>query len=664
VGLLLLDLPPVSISEVAPVEEYARRVCSPFLRGGDALILPRARAFGAFTVVRFAEQRDGVEVADRGASVVIGPRGTTALVALAGPLPSSIPHVNVHDAIAAARAVEHLPLDALRAHLAYAEIAGQGHLTWRIPAAVPDAAPTRPVIVVDAHDGRVLLRFDAVRAAGEALVHRTNPVASPALDRVALPLLPAAATTLSAPELRARSCVDRMTVKKVGSVDLHVCDLEHLANADTEGNFLVAPPIDAAATHAFSETQAFFHAATAARFFRDHGLSDVVPRPLEVIASAKWPPGWLDGSREQLGCATCPLDPMANAFYAPADPAAPSSVATVFGVDRDAIFLGLGRTRSYAVDGDIVHHEWAHAVIQHTIGLVATPKLDAQGVSFAPAAANEALADYFAAKISGDPRIGEYASGEGAEGEGSARSLSSDARCPEAIVGEVHADSLILSGALWSAGTDPRAVLAALVSAPSGDVSYDELGALLARDEAALRDELSRRGVTGCLRVRRGDGPIRAAAPRGFVAPGRRTVGVTGLVPPVVQFARAVPERTSAVTIKFRSSTALRAFVRVRAPIVYDVLGVHTVDGEVPLTRDGEFVRGTYALPAGDPGGDLFLAIESDSETDARYDDVELTASPKLATDEPGGCGCRTANGNGGGAWALAIALLAWRRRA
>jgi len=510
-------------------------------------------------------------------------------------------------------------------------------------------------MVVDAHSGRVLVRFDAACAAGEVLAYRINPVDTPSLDRLALPLSPTG-TTLAAPELVARSCVDRGTVKKIGSVDLHVCDLEHLASSDGEGNFLIAPP-----NNAFSETQAYFHAATAAAYFRGLGLPDVLPRPIDVVAMAQWPPGWLDGSRERLGCATCPLDPMANAFYAPADPAAPSSVATVFGVDRDAIFLGLGRTRSFAVDGDIVHHEWAHAVTQHTIGLVATPKLDAQGVSFAPAAANEALADTFAAMLAGDSTIGEYAGEEGAEGEGTARSLVGEARCPESIVGEVHADSLMLSQALLAAKADARALLAALVSAPSGDLTYDELGALIAQD-GALREELARRGVTGCLRVRRGE-RSRAASSKGFVAPGRRTVGLTGLVPPVVQFAREVPASTSSISVAFRGAPGLRAFVRMRAPIVYDVLGVHSVDGEIPLSRDGELLRGTYKLPASDPGGDVFLAIESDADRDARYDDVELNVGPITRDDDPGGCGCRFGARDAAGGWALVIALLARRRR-
>lgn len=664
-GLLVLDLPaPPAYAEVA-VEEHARRAAAPFLRRGDALVAMPARAIGGTTVVRFAEFRDGIEVVGRGATVVVGPRGTTMLLAVAGDLPAPTPRVTADEAAARAQSVELLPVDPSRAHLAFAEIAGVGHLTWRIPASVPAAWPTRPVIVIDAHDGRVLLRFDAARAAGETLAYRENPVASPSLDRVALPLLPSSATTLSAPELRARSCVDRATVKKIGSVDVHVCDLEHLATADGEGNFLIAPPSDPGAVHAFSETQAYFHAATAAAFFRDRGLPDVLPEPIDVIASAKWPPGWLDGSREQLGCATCALDPMANAFYAPADPAAPSSASTVFGVDRDAIFLGLGTTRSYAVDGDIVHHEWAHAVLQHTIGFVATPKLDSQGVSFAPSAANEALADYFAATISGNATIGEYASADSTDGEGSARSLNGDARCPEAIVGEPHADSLMLSQALFSARVDERALLATVVAAPSGDLDYDEISALLSRDNPTLRDELARRALTGCLRVRRGDGPMRAASPRGFVAPGRRSVGVTGLVPPVVQFARAIPERTSSVSIAFRGAPGLRAFVRMRAPIVYDVLGVHTVDREVPLTRDGELLRGTHPLGEADPGGDLFLAIESESDGDLRYDEVTLTAGPTLpATDDSNGCGCRTAGGDPAtGGWVLALTLLLRRRR-
>lgn len=61
----------------------------------------------------------------------------------------------------------------------------------------------------------------------------------------------------------------------------------------------------------------------------------------------------------------------------------------------------------------------------------------------------EGLADFFAAALSGDPLIAEYASGEIAGGVGT-RSLESGARCPESITGDPHGDGqLTSSGALF-----------------------------------------------------------------------------------------------------------------------------------------------------------------------------------------------------------------------
>ncbi len=660
---------------------------------GD-LVLTGTASIGGTTIVRFAETRFGVRVLGRGASVTIehasGRAEMRVFTLRAEPFPERPTYVDATEAARRASDAFGFAFAPGRAHLVYLP---DGRLVHRVPALVPETVPRRPVAVVDATDGRVILLFDAARRAGETLAHRTNPIASPTLERLPLPLLDSSAAIaggmLDANALRARSCVDRGTTRRLGGVTVHVCDVDAEATGDENGDFLVSAPLDAAMPSPFAETQAFFHAATAARWFRDElGLPDSIVPAVTVVANVRMPPGWTSGDASLLSCATCPLEPLPNAFYAPDDPAAPSTTDTLLGIAGDAIWLGLGSKRSFAVDGDIVHHEWAHAVIEHTIGLVATPRLDEQGVSFAPGSASEALADHFSAALSGDAKVGEWASGEAHAGEGTLRDLDGEARCPDALVGEVHGDSLVLSQALYRvrrSRTDARAfdrgLVKALLAAPSGDLSTEELAAVLlaslpADDASALRTELIRRGLlpvcTRVLDVLDQTAPRRAAIGRGFVAPGRRVTGITGSVPPIVQFRRAVPERARSVTVTLRrlasaTPAALRAALRFGSPVTYGAGGVHVGEEAVttgPFIDEGGSLRATFAIPETRTGYPLHLAIESESGDDARYDDVALTFEIAAAPAPDEGCGCTTAGRAGtGSAWVLLLVLAGRTRR-
>src|SRR6185436_8625148 len=70
----------------------------------------------------------------------------------------------------------------------------------------------------------------------------------------------------------------------------------------------------------------------------------------------------------------------------------------------------------------------------------------------------------------------------------SIRDLENAARCEEAISGEVHADSLPFSAALWAARQSrptserlafDRGIVAGLLAAPSGDLDFSSLPELL-----------------------------------------------------------------------------------------------------------------------------------------------------------------------------------------
>src|SRR5690606_35095840 len=138
--------------------------------------------------------------------------------------------------------------------------------------------------------------------------------------------------------------------------------------------------------------------------------------------------------------------PYQNAFYVGGH----TIFSELFDASPPALFFGQGPLRDYSYDGDVVYHEFGHAVVDHTIEFPFWFHVDEQGISSSPGAMNEALADYFAVVLTGDPHMGEYAAGDlGLESNG-IRDLDSSETCPENLAGEVHTDSLFFSSALWS----------------------------------------------------------------------------------------------------------------------------------------------------------------------------------------------------------------------
>jgi Zn-dependent metalloprotease len=111
--------------------------------------------------------------------------------------------------------------------------------------------------------------------------------------------------------------------------------------------------------------------------------------------------------------------------------------------------LGDGRIyRDLMRDPSVVMHEVSHAVIEQVTHL----STEGEGGSI-----NEAFADYFAASITGNPRMGEVSFVDGPY----RRNLENDAAWGSRNGGLYH-DSLIVSGLLWELrrALGPEAALA------------------------------------------------------------------------------------------------------------------------------------------------------------------------------------------------------------
>lgn len=456
--------------------------------------------------------------------------------------------------------------------------------------------PTSPRLVVDALDGRVLEARDTRRAAF-ARVYPANPVSTPALEWLPLALAPSGGS-LQAPELSARSCVDRGERRALwldGAERLvPVCSPEHTARPDAAGDFSapeLGPVTPPGSGDGFAEISAYHHAARAYAFFQR--LGDGQPpfaAGLSIIADVRVAEGLLDGDDELAGAASSTLAPLAAAMYLPGDAAESQLFSELYGVAAGALWLGQGARVDFAYDGDVIYHELTHVLLESTLpagGFRWTP----YGVSHEPEALSEALADYFAAALSGDARIGEYAA---AESPGSARSLDNDARCPSSLSGIAHADSLIVSGALWrvrqSLAEDEResfdrAVYRALLLSPGRrDTGFEELAALLlAATEATLpsalqplADELETRGMLEpCESIVPLWPDVPLVAPSvGFLAPGTDATATLGLSPGVLQLRVEVPSAARHLTLDFSAIAIVRSplFGRAGAEFAPEVL--------------------------------------------------------------------------------------------
>ncbi|UQA62024.1 M4 family metallopeptidase [Polyangium aurulentum] len=653
-------------------------------------------------IVRVPQLHRGLPVVSGGASVVFGADDVARRIShrITEDLPTEItPAIDAATAAEAASRATGLPVDPARATLAIWPAKEGAKLAWLASPAPTPGVAFAPVVVVDAMTGDVVIRFNTAMTA-KANVYPSNPVKSPALSVVDLPL-ESGATTLENELIRALDCVDNQTVKDVEGTPIHLCDLLPKAAPDGEGNFLFSPAGDTAPEDAFAEVQLFHHANVAYERFRSFSPGLFVQEgPLPVIANLRLPQGY-PVDAEKMADPHLPLAPFQNAFYAPADP----SAELLFGIGEGAMWFGQGPTRDISVDGDVVYHELTHAVIAATIRLVNHPRLDAFGASYAPGAMNEALADYFSSTITGDPDFGEYAAADLAPGFPWIRSLEKPDACPTAIAGEPHQDATLFSGALWSVRASlsvsqavalDLAIFKAMAGAPSGDLAYEELGELIRAEVAAsmgeevagaIADAFTARGVfPRCNRVLEYQGkPL--LGPEDFFsawfAPGTQSVGIEGHAPGVVQVHAALPAGTERARITFTRIHLVGGFSSGTpfAPTLLVKFGADPITfGESPYAplgevrvidpeRNGDRHSATIEVPPGIK--ELYLMIGNAGEADGAYTSIAIEPLVPVVTSEDaylgGGGACAVSGGHGvslagAGFFALGLALALGRR--
>lgn len=671
--------------------------------------------------VTFTQEHLGLPIVGAGATVRLNARGEALLVTERAALrlpTSALARISPREATNAATRLSGLAASTRAPKLVFRFVDEDDvRLVYELRLAGRFPHMIAPRALVDATTGEVLeVRDLAVRA--RANTYETNPLKSTLALRD-LALAPTS-SKLENDVIDSYNCIDD---KRVASVDfgfgaptsVHVCSMLKTAEANAAGDFTAAP-VDVASDPArdsddFSEVTMYYHTAKAYDYFRklrgEAAAQVVASKPLRTVSNLRIPAGISSGNFGQIGDPNIPLEPFQNAFFSPGGEG--DIFSTLYGFSGASMWFGQGPVHDYSYDGDVVYHEFTHGVVDATLQLDAWIR-DAQGAIDAPGAMNEGLADYFAAVISGDPDVGEYASKDIDPSMKVIRTLANTDRCPENVGGEVHYDSTFWTGGLWSArmalpeasrAVYDRAIYKTMLANPGrGSLSFEELTnlilATLATDlpagKAALETALAARGAfPACDRTRAFAGSaIRGPEALGgyFMAPGRNDLSAFRPVAPgVMTFKYDLPPYTKDVTVSFavRSGGGGGGFGSQGTPftpvlygrfdekIAWEKNGANLVaTGATSATtaKVGSNLTATFTAPEGAKA--LYVQIANSGQQSGMYGSVSFAATVGEAPPPPAappaeekveGCGCtvvgRSERSVGSFAAAIALALAA-----
>jgi MYXO-CTERM domain-containing protein len=691
----------------APGVAVVSRVSEPVLENASRTVLSeqietsRGLGFGParFTtlasgdrVVKLPQVHKGLFVAHRGAAVVWNGDGARAVSArLEADLPDDVtPAITAAAAAAVSEARTGLPVSDDRVALALWPTPDGVRLVWAMSAAPIPGVPYEPVTVVDAKTGDIIYHYNAIVDLDLSKVFPTNPVKSPDVVQVTLPV-GAGKAVLDNDLVQSFNCIDNKTVKNVSfmgfSIQVHACDLVQTAMPDANGDYFIAPGDDKAPEDQFSEVSMFHHVNRAYDMFRGWNKDlNVNNGPIPTVSNLRIPQGFDTFDLNKIKDPNLPLAPFQNAFFAPANPI----FSAVFGLDGGAMWFGQGPLKDYSYDGDVVYHEFTHSVVNVTLKLVGNPHMDEFGTSYSPGAMNEGLADYFSSALAGDPDVGEYATQDIAPGSKAIRSLTNPDACPGDIGGEVHQDATMFSGSLWDARAALEAsdqlkfdgaVFAAMNASPTGDLAYEDLAKLIVDqvktnvgDAAAksLTDAFTKRGLLPkCSRVLEYTGASLsgpAALKNLWWGPGTQTTGVTESkgkwTPGVVQVHDKLPDGTTKLDMQITSVAVgggglgmggtpftpkfLVRFGKDPIQFKYKPLATSADVVVVDATKNGSAYNASVDVPAGT--AELYVMVVSTGQSDGAYTKMVLTpSSAPVMTGSGGSGGAGGTGGSGGG---------------
>jgi hypothetical protein len=608
------------------------------------------------------------------------------------------------------------------------------------PAATPRLAyvvlaPGNPVLLeawrvrVDAQTGEILSVENRVKTGGgpayNGSVFVDNPVKTPSL--VTQPLGPwmdlaqDPTVHLQGPDVKVLNCVDQQQCQTTQLGSVHVCSQIQSAGTTVGGDYLTIarPGSDLDGEDQFAEVQMFYHVNRVYEFFRGFGFTDLADRPLTAVVNERLPIDFNDifGT---IGLATCTNGvPQAAHHLYPLDNAAFTPDGSLFGITGGAIVFGQGTAIDFAYDGDVVYHEFTHAVMGTLTPEFGANTFDEFGEDPTTGGMNEGTADYFSAALAGDPDLGEY-SGPPLGGTGGAlRHLTNDKTCPSSLWNEVHQDGEEWAGALW----DVRAALPVEKQHDYDQAVYNAIAALSPSDDQITTAAMVAAEVGTVIGTAERDLAIAKFAARGLDDCSDRVVDMTagGLAvkdvlfvsgtdaganpaPGPVQFKIDVPaggaSKIKIATLASQangggfgggSAPALKLIVKPgdaailwsygAASATHDAIAMGDItcgtSGNMPCTGEiaGSFQPGPHVVQIINTGGGAIIqGVSFSTEGSAAAPDAGTggaDAGPPGEDTDDGGCGCRVGGESGRaplGGFALAglaafLIVLAARRR-
>ncbi|MBI5501914.1 MAG: M36 family metallopeptidase [Deltaproteobacteria bacterium] len=564
-----LTVAPAADLRAAGREFLARHAAALGLDAGTALGVERELPLSSGAVLRYRARIGGIPVVggevtlrfDRDGILRVVNSGLQPFTRVDPPEPL------LGSAAAAATALD-LPhvaapadSDELWAGLVYLPMGGEARLAWQVETGRVPALLANWVTWVDARSGRVLASRNRVWLDRLATVFEQNPVMTPTAVQVTLDDLPPWTEdpySLTGELILSRICVDRHELTPLTymgfTLNVHICTEAQVAQGDAAHDFLYTDNDDTAPEDLFAEAAMFYHANKVYDFYRTLGFDRLNEVPLRASVNFRIPVNLATGfDVANLTNPNGELYPLDNAMFMPA-----GDSGMFIPRDSDSIVFGQGTRSDFSYDGDIVYHEFTHAVIDSTSGLEAAT-IDDQGLDIGPGALNEGYADVFAMFLTGNSGMGEYA-GAGLAPGGMIRTLENDKRCPDDMIGEVHEDSQPWASAAWELYDlygDPivQPYYDAMVSLTSqADFAVavrDTLAEIEAQVDAATaagaQAEFERRNIVGCVRAIEGG---RAPHPQ-LIGEGTGSVGLGPYVPGYMMFHVAIPAGQRQVRLSF-----------------------------------------------------------------------------------------------------------------
>jgi hypothetical protein len=478
---------------------------------------------------------------------------------------------------------------------------------------------------VDADTGVVYAVDDRVRRQAappcpgtqDAFVYDANPVDG-ALSCVSLAsYLTPTATGLANGDVAVQNCVDRKGCRSFGDASHHFCDFEATAGADQDGHYTgYVFESDTEAEDSFAEVQMFYHVNKGLEVARSlGGFDNLDAQPLAAVVNFRMPS--FESTSECTSSSYAgseALTAFENAAFVPAGGLLPGFPET------DSIIFGQGSAGDYAYDGDVVYHELGHAIMARVAPDLPSMYIDGLGLNTMPGGMHEGYADLMTMFVTDDPEIGEYAAQGFGDGLTEIRDLANPATCPEWITGEVHDDSLPLTGAFWEArlrvgataeartGFD-RAVFAAQRTLGG----FDDFGSAAQKTLAELEIELDAQAASMAEDVFTARGLLPDAA-SGLEACGSRVLDgndldVTYLFLPGVEYFASINQVPAPVQFRYELTE--------RAGSLDLEIGASVADSDIFLP--GEEVEPALAM--------LVHASETPIQWSASGDGVEAGAS-------------------------------------